>query len=149
MRKFLKVLMRKYIIAARWLSTCLLMVLGRDQGARNKYRTKFKLDIPMTTPRSALDDKIFNADWTLRQGWRRHKGKDFVGNESWIFTSLENPDLFFDEMQLLVYRRFSYDPVFENGRVSWRYREDPPLDYITSESCLERIAPMCIPPSRS
>lgn len=56
----------------------------------------------MTTPRSVLDDKIFNADWTLRHGWGRDKGKDFVGNEPWNFTTSENPDFFLDEMQLLA-----------------------------------------------
>lgn len=144
MPKPLKVYMRKHIIAVMWLLTYLLMVPGRHRGAQKKYQTKFKLDIPMTTPRSALDDTIFNPDWTLRQGWRRHKGKDFVGNESWIFTSLENPEFFLDEMQLLVYRRYSFDPVFGNGGVRWRKVEDPPLYIITSKSSLERIAPMCV-----
>ncbi|KAA8641406.1 hypothetical protein EYZ11_010620 [Aspergillus tanneri] len=130
MGKFLKVLMR------------------RDRGAQKKYWTKFELDIPLETPQSALDKKIFNGDWTLREGWTYRRGKDFVGNKSWIFTSLDEPDLSFDEMQLRVYRRLSYDPVFEDDGVSWKYKRDPPLSSVTSKSCLERMAPLCIPPSR-
>lgn len=120
------------------LAVCILIAVGRDPGAQKKYRTKFALDVPLETPRSALDDRIFHSDWTVREGWTRKMGKDFVGNKSWIFTNMDDPELTFDEMQLRFYRRISYEPVFEdNARISWRrVAYDPPLEWIKNTDVL-------------
>lgn len=50
------------------------------------------------------------------------RGKDFVGNQCWVFTSPDDPDLHLDEMQLKAYRRLSFDPVFENTESCWKYK---------------------------
>lgn len=84
----------------------LMILLGRFRGAQTKQGTKFELnDVPLCTPQSALDKEIFYPDWKPRPEWKRHKGKDFVGNKCRVFTSPDDPDLNLDEMQLKAYRR--------------------------------------------
>lgn len=114
--------------------------------ARKKHRTKkFELNhVPLCTPQSALDKKIFYHDWKPRPEWKHHRGKDFVGNNCWIFTSPGYPDLRLDEMQLKLYRNLSFRPVFENGGIEYKHTGDPPLECITSPIALKNARPYCV-----
>jgi hypothetical protein len=113
---------------------------------RRKPRTKkFELNhVPLCTPQSALDKKIFYPNWKPRPEWRRRRGLDFVGNPCWIFTSPDDSDLHFDEMQLKLYRNLSFRPVFENLQLTYEHTNDPPLECISSPAALESAKPYCI-----
>lgn len=117
------------------------MLLGRDKRSQKKYREKFQLkDVPISTPQSALDELIFDRKWNPRTGWELNRGKDFLGNRSWIFTSKENPNLRFDEAKLRMYRMLSFRRVGKWDNIQYvREKEDPPLDFLDDEPRLKAI----------
>lgn len=105
---------------------------------------KFELNhVRLCTPQSTLDKKTFYPNWKIRPEWKHHRGLDLVGNSCWIFTSPDVPDLCLDEMQLKLYRKLSFQLVFENGQMVYEHARDPPLDCITSPIALENAKPYC------
>ncbi|KAJ5100893.1 hypothetical protein N7456_006945 [Penicillium angulare] len=120
-------------------------VLNAFIRVRERRRTKqFKLNhVPLCTPQSALDKKIFFPNWQPRPEWKHRRGVDFVGNACWIFTSPDDPTLRLDEMQLKLNRNLSFQPVFENGGIIYKRADDPPLTCITSPTALDTAKPYC------
>lgn len=94
----------------------------------------------MSTPQSALDERIFDAKWKPKPEWELERGKDFLGKSSWIFISKENPELRFDEMKLRIYRACSFRRVGSWDNMRWvREKEDPPLKFLNDERRLRLI----------
>jgi hypothetical protein len=123
------------------------VTIGRDKRSQQKYREKFQLkDVPLSTPQSALDELIFDPKWKPRPGWDLDRGKDFLGNPSWIFTSKENREYSFDEMKLRIYRCFSFRRVGTWDNIKYvREEEDPPLEFLKDEGRLKTIMSDYIP----
>lgn len=113
---------------------------------RKKQRPKkFELNhVPLCTPQSALDKKVFDPNWKPRPEWKHHRSLDFVGGPCWIFTSPDDPHLRLDEMQLKLYRNLSFQPVCENGQIVYKHARDPPLECITSPVALENAKLYCV-----
>lgn len=117
------------------------MPSGRDKRSQKKYREKFQLEgVPVSTAQSALDELIFDSKWKPKPGWELDRGKDFLGNPSWIFTSKENPGLRYDEMKLRIYRSLSFRRVGSWNNIKYvREKEDPPLGFLNDERRLKAI----------
>ncbi|KAJ5737455.1 Cytochrome P450 E-class CYP52 [Penicillium malachiteum] len=59
-------------------------------------------------------------------------------------SRLGMPDLRLDEMQLKLYRKLSFQLVFENDQMVYKHATDPPLDCITCPVALENAKPYCV-----
>ncbi|KAJ5543877.1 hypothetical protein N7494_005156 [Penicillium frequentans] len=114
-------------------------IMGRVLNVSTTFRRKpgtqkFELNhVPLRTPQSALDKKVLYPNRKPPQGGNYHRSLEFVGNFLLDFTSPDDPDLRLDEMQLKLYRKLSFQPIFENGRNVYKLARAPPLECITSQ----------------